>query len=299
MAAGSIAVIFNARAGSASGHAPASVADLFRAAGSQAEIIPLGEGESPTDAARAASARAAIVVAAGGDGTVSSVAAALVRTEAALGVLPLGTLNHFAKDLHIPLDVRDAVNVIAAGRVSRVDVGEVNERIFINNASIGIYPSVVSEREQLRHQGYGKWRATAAAVVRVFSRYRGVTVRIAVDGRERTWRTPFVVAGNNRYEIDGIGLGSRARLDEGKLFVYLAPHTPVRELPLLVVTALLGRAASSHAFEILTADHVTIETRTARAIRLALDGEVAIMTTPLVYRARPRDLRVIVPPMEP
>ena len=258
--------------------------------------MSLREGQSPSDAAREAAHHAGIIVAAGGDGTVSGVAAALAGTETALGVLPLGTLNHFAKDLHIPLDLRQAVEVITARQIRRVDVGEVNGRIFINNSSIGIYPSIVEEREQLRHQGYHKWPATAVATMRVLRRYRGVTVRIAVDGRERTWRTPFVFAANNQYEIDGIGLGGRARLDQGKLFVYLTPRTHARELPVLVVKALLGRACESGAFEIVQASEVKIDTRMARRIRVAFDGEVATMRTPLIYRARPGALRVVVPP---
>ena len=114
-------------------------------------------------AARTASARASIVVAAGGDGTISSVAAAVIDSPAALGVLPLGTLNHFAKDLHIPLDLAGAIAVVAAGHVGHVDVGQVNERVFVNNSSIGIYPSIVEEREALRRRGHRKWPAMALA----------------------------------------------------------------------------------------------------------------------------------------
>ena len=198
----------------------AELADLFRAAGRDAEIIALRDGQNPADAARAASARASIVVAAGGDGTVSSVAAGIFESPAALGVLPLGTLNHFAKDLHIPLDLRKAVAVVAAGHIGHVDVGQVNDRIFVNNSSIGIYPSIVEAREELRRQGHSKWPAMAIATLRVLRRYRGVTVSIDVDGQRRTWRTPFVFVGNNEYAIDGIRLGARARLDEGQLFVY-------------------------------------------------------------------------------
>ena len=124
-----IVVIVNSSAGTAAKRERIEVelADLFRAAGTKTEVVALKRGDDPTPVARDASARASIVVAAGGDGTVSSVAAAVVDSPAALGVLPLGTLNHFAKDLHIPLDLADAIKVVAAGHISHVDVGQVNE----------------------------------------------------------------------------------------------------------------------------------------------------------------------------
>src|SRR6202043_1680424 len=134
----------------------ADIAELFRAAGSQALVIELRRGQDPAEAARAASARTSIVVAAGGDGTVSGVAAGLVGTPATLGVLPVGTLNHFAKDLGIPLSLEKAVATIAAPRVGAIDVGRVNERVFLNNSSIGIYPNIIEAREELRRLGHRK-----------------------------------------------------------------------------------------------------------------------------------------------
>ncbi len=164
-----IVVIVNSSAGTAAKRERIEVelADLFRAAGTTAEVIALERGQDPAAVARDASARASIVVAAGGDGTVSSVAAAVVDSPAALGVLPLGTLNHFAKDLHIPLDLADAIRVVAAGHIGHVDVGQVNDRVFVNNSSIGLYPSIVEEREALRRRGHRKWPAMALATVRV------------------------------------------------------------------------------------------------------------------------------------
>jgi diacylglycerol kinase family enzyme len=255
----------------------------------------LRAGQNPSDAGRDARTRASTVVAAGGDGTVSGVAASVVGSQTALGILPLGSLNHFAKDLHIPLDLRHAVAVVAAGHLAQVDVGQVNDRVFINNSSIGIYPGIVEEREDLRRQGHRKWPAAAIATYRVLRRYRGVTVRIEVDGRQRTWRTPFVFVGTNEYTIDGIRLGSRARLDQGKLFVYVAPRARTRDLPKLLALALLGRATRSGTFEIISATELTIDTRTPRRIRVAADGEVTTMSTPLRYRTCPGALQVIVP----
>jgi diacylglycerol kinase family enzyme len=270
------------------------IAALFRAAGSDARIIELERGQDPAEAARAAGARASIVVAAGGDGTVSRVASGLIGTPAMLGVLPLGTLNHFAKDLRIPLDLEQAVATIASGRVGSIDVGLVNDRVFLNNSSIGIYPSIIEVREELRRLGHRKWAAFALATFRVLRRHRGVLVRIEADGRHSTRRTPFV--GNNEYEVDGIRLGSRARLDGGRLFAYLAPRVRARELPMLLASALLGRIRQSGAFEIVPAAELWIDTPKARRVRIALDGEITTMITPLHYRTCPAALRVLLPP---
>ncbi len=297
MAPSSIAIVLNAAAGSLTARAgvETELRDLFRAVGRDAEIVPVRPGQNPAEAAGEARSHAAIVVAAGGDGTVSSVAGGIIGSPAALGVLPLGTLNHFAKDLHIPLDLREAVAVIAAGHLGTVDVGTVNDRVFINNSSIGVYPDIVQEREALRQRGHRKWPAMAIATMRVIRRYPGMTVSIEVDAQVRNWPTPFVVVGNNEYAIDGLRVGARTRLDAGLLFVYVSPRARTRHLPLLLAKALAGRAGRSGAFEIVAATAATIDTRRARYIPVATDGEVATLRTPLQYRSHPGALRVVLP----
>jgi diacylglycerol kinase family enzyme len=294
----SIAVLLNSDAGTASGRPQIAteLAELFRALGREAEIIVLPHGQDPLEAARSAGARSTIVAAAGGDGTVCGVAAGLVDGPAALAVLPLGTLNHFARDLRIPLDLAKAVAVVAAGHTARIDAGVVNDRVFVNNSSIGIYPSIVDAREALRSQGHRKWPAMAIATFRVLRRYRGVKVTIEIDGRRHTWRTPFVFVGNNEYTIDGSRLGSRERLDEGVLFVYLAPRLRAIDLPLLLAKALAGRARQSGEFEIVRARELWIDKpRIGRPQHVALDGEIRVMKTPLHYRTSAGALRVVVP----
>src|SRR4029079_17329759 len=154
----SVIVLLNAASGGA-GPNEATIQAQFLVAGIEAEVVVLQPGQDPGEAARLVLDRAGIVVAAGGDGTVSGVAGALAGTSRVLGVLPVGTLNHFAKDLAIPLDLEGAVATIAGGRVASVDVGQVHDRVFVNNASIGVYPSIVETREELRRAGHGKWPA--------------------------------------------------------------------------------------------------------------------------------------------
>jgi len=289
-----VTVFWNPAAGSARPGLEAHVAALFRAAGCDADLVPLEKGQDVAAAARAASARAEIVVAAGGDGTVNRVAAGLMGTAAILAVLPIGTLNHFAKDLRIPLDIDAAVATIVARRIGHVDVGQVNDHVFVNNSSIGIYPSIVDVREELRRQGHPKWSAMVLATIRVLGRYRGMRIKVEADGRQLSWRTPFVFVGNNAYDVEGIRLGGRTRLDEGRLYLYVAPRVRSRDLPLLLVKALFGRVRHSGEFEIVSAVELRVGTAGGPTIRVAFDGEVARLTPPLLYRSYPNALRVIV-----
>jgi diacylglycerol kinase family enzyme len=277
---------------------------LFAAAGVEAQIVLLPSGAPAAAAARkAADAGACAIVAGGGDGTVSAVASVVVGTDRALGVLPLGTLNHFAKDAGIPLDLEAAVATIVAGHTKRVDTGEVNGQTFVNNASIGIYPDIVVERERLRQLGHRKWIALAIASARILRRYRRLVVRLAAprqgsgqagDTTDRA-RTAFVFVGNNEYQVDGLSLGARDRLDGGQLFAYFAPRVHTRELPKLLALALAGRAREQNALESIAATELHVGTPGRRRLRVGVDGEVMLMRVPLHFFARPASLRVLVP----
>jgi diacylglycerol kinase family enzyme len=218
-----------------------------------------------------------------------------VGTGIALGVLPLGTLNHFARDLHIPGDAAGAVQNIAAGNVAAIDAGEVNGRYFLNNASLGIYPAIVRGRErQQRHLGAGKWLAFLRATLAVLRRNPFVDVRLTVDGEELRRSTPFVFVGNNDYCMEGWCMGERKCLTAGKLNVYIARHTGRLGLLKLALRALVGRLHEAADLEVFSAAQVLVETH-RRRIRVATDGEVTGMDSPLRFRIRPGALRVIVP----
>jgi diacylglycerol kinase family enzyme len=245
---------------------------------------------------RALSNGARAVVAGGGDGTVSSVAGALAGTGRPLGVLPLGTLNHFAKDLRIPLGLEEAARNVCEGREASVDVGEVNGQVFVNNSSLGLYPRIVRRREKLQErEGSGKWSAFVRAGLAVLRRYPFLYVRLSADGREIVRRTPFVFVGNNEYEVEGTRIGARSRLDGGRLSLYVAHRTGRLGLLRLALSALLGRLRQAHDFDALCAQEIWVETRRPKRIPVATDGEVTVMTTPLHYRVRPGALKVIVP----
>jgi len=268
----------------------------FRARGLEPEIALAASGEEmAARAKRAVAEGATLVVAGGGDGTVNAVAAALVGSGAALGVLPLGTLNHFARDAGIPSALDDAIATLAHGVRARVDVGEVNGRIFLNNSSLGIYPDIVRDREkQQRRLGRGKWPAFAWAALTALRRYPFLSVRLSLNGEQHARRTPFVFIGNNAYGMQGWNIGERARLDGGSLSLYVAQRPGRLALLRLAFHALFGQIAGQRDFDVLSAGEMEIETRHKR-LRVALDGEVTVMATPLRYRIRAGALTVLRP----
>ncbi len=291
------AVIINASSGTnEKGRAVELLSEIFASSGIDARIDLAESGEEIIDLTkRAVKEERTPIVAGGGDGTINAVASELAGTERVLGVLPLGTLNHFAKDLNIPLDLESAARVCVAGHAAQVDVGEVNGRIFLNNSSLGLYPAIVRHREQQQQRlGRGKWPAFFWALLTVLRRYPFLSVRLSVDDREMSRRTPFVFIGNNEYEMENFNLGARSCIDKGQLSLYVAHRTGRLGLLRLALGALFGGLRKQQDFDAVCTKEIWIETRHSR-LRVATDGEVTMMDTPLHYRVRPGALRVLVP----
>jgi diacylglycerol kinase family enzyme len=268
----------------------------FASQGVDTEVVRVRNGEEIVRAAQQAlRSGARCIVAAGGDGTVSAVASQLADAPVALGVLPLGTLNHFAKDAGIPLDIDDAIATIAHGREAHVDMGEVNGRLFINNSSLGLYPDIVLDRErQRRRLGRGKWMALLAASLHAARRYPVLRLSLHVDGQALRRKSAFVFIGNNEYSMTGFEIGERSRLDAGVLSLYVTQRTGRFGLLRLALRALSHRLEQARDFDSIRATRLTVETKD-RFLQVATDGEVAPMRTPLRYRIRRGALRVIVP----
>jgi diacylglycerol kinase family enzyme len=235
------------------------------------------------------------VIVGGGDGSVRTVAGVLAGTGVPIGVLPLGTLNHFAKDLGIPLKVEDAAATVAAGHIQLVDIAEVNGKIFINNSSIGIYPYMVIDRERRRAtRKLAKWMAMIPAFFRVLHHFPRPRLRISAKGFERPYRTPCLFAGNNEYGMELFTFGRRHRLDAGELWFYVVkPRSPF-EFFLMVCRMCFGRLDQERDLDTFHVSEAGVSAETSRLF-VALDGEIRLMHTPLHYRSRPQALRVIVP----
>ena len=260
-----------------------------------ARVIVTKRGEDiAVLAARAATDNCRAVVAGGGDGTVNAVAGKLAGTALVLGVLPMGTLNHFARDIGIPRDLEAAVRNVFSGHVIEVDVGEVNGRIFVNNSGLGFYPHFVRQREEFERHGYVKRIAFMLALRSIVRRYFRLRLKVRMDQTEALEHvTPFLFVGNNRYQTSGPKIGTRSRLDLGRLWVCTAPQRGRRKLLRTELRTLVGDATDKelNAFE---TEELWVETDTTR-VNVSTDGEVSLVDSPLRYRNHPRALRVIVP----
>jgi diacylglycerol kinase family enzyme len=271
--------------------------ELVRARQLDAVVEPVSGASLTASARRALESGCSVLVAAGGDGTVSTVASVAVDRGAVLGVLPLGTLNHFARDAGVPSDLEAAIGALACGRLATVDVGEVNGRIFLNNSSIGVYPRLLWEREQRQRRGHRKWTAFALAGLDVWRHYPRVTVSVEGRGYRRNVQTPFVFVGNNEYAIDGGRIDARASLDAGRLQLCVAPDADRRRMARIVLAAIAGRLGNVDGFEAVTASEVTIAAPSPR-LGVSLDGELTFLESPLHYRIRSGALQMIVPKEE-
>jgi len=279
-------------------HLRAACAHIARISGEfglETQVVVTKRGDDISSlAARALSERRHPIVAGGGDGTANGVAGKLAGTDTALGVLPMGTLNHFAKDVGIPLNLEAAVRNLFTGQITNVDVGEVNGRVFVNNSGVGFYPHFVRQREEQEHRGHIKRVAFMLALRSVVRRYFRLRMKVHMDQAEALEHvTPFLFVGNNRYQTSGLQIGTRPKLDSGRLWVCTAPSSGRRNIVLVALRTLVGRETDQelNAFE---AEELWVEPGTVRA-NVSTDGEVNIMDTPLHYRIRPLALGVVVP----
>lgn len=236
-----------------------------------------------------------MVVAGGGDGTISAVASGVAGTDACLGVLPVGTLNHFARDLSIPLDLSRAAEVVATGLTTEVDVAEVNGKIFLNNSIIGLYPIYRFLKAETERRVGNKRLALLIASASILRRYPLLKVRLSVDGKQLERKTAYILVGNNRHGMEGYHLGLRDSLTEGKLWIYILKNRGRLGILRMLVKLLAGQFRGEEDFEIFPAEDVWVDANRGKKIGVALDGEVTVMETPLHYRTRPRALKVRVP----
>lgn len=285
-----IAIVVNPRSGSVQGDADLGAA--LRTAGVAADVHRL-----PTDGTeswlRELAGRYDVIAAMGGDGTVSTVAAAALVENKTFAVIPAGTLNHFARDTGLPLEMAAAIALLATPHTVLVDVGVVNGHMFLNNASIGAYPRMVRERTRARERGWPRPLASAGAILNTWLHLRQVKVRLEIGHLRLVRRSPLLVVGNGEYEMDGLDVGKRKAVSDGMLSLYVAPRLSRLAALVLPLRILLRRIEQDPSFESWRGS--TIEMTLRRPVNIALDGEVITLPSPLRFSVRPRALRVIVP----
>ncbi|HKY90755.1 MAG TPA: diacylglycerol kinase family protein [Nevskiaceae bacterium] len=299
---GPLYVVLNAGAGSEDAdEREATLARVFGAAGRRHHCFAIGPSERVADVAehavRAAQARGGVVVAAGGDGTISAVAHAVLGSGCPFGVLPQGTFNYFAREHGIPQDTQGAAEALLHASVEPVQAGLVNDRTFLVNASLGLYPKLLEDRETWKAQ-LGRNRAVAMlAALRTLLRERR-QLQLTIESRHgaRTLRTPTLFVGNNRLQLDRVGLSEADALERGRLAaIVLRPISNVAMFGLALRGALgqLGDADHVSSFDFR---RIAVHVRGLSRVKVAMDGEVEWMTTPLTFAVAPEPLWLLMPP---
>jgi len=239
-----------------------------------------------------------IVVAAGGDGTLNAVAQATLGSGCRFGVIPQGTFNYFGRTQGISSDAAEAARALLTARVVPVQVGLVNDRVFLVNASLGLYPQSLEDREQQK-QRHGRSRIVAiwAALITIFSGYRPLRIKVEFEGRMLDVRTLTLFVGNNRLQLERVGLAESVKVEEGKLAAIML--RPVNSFMLLwfVVRGAMGKLGQTRGVQHFAFSKLTVAPASGRTRRLkvATDGETTWMNAPVEFKVAPEPLLLLTP----
>jgi len=292
------AVLINRHGGAASRDPEigAKVSAALKAAGVAAKVELIDGGQCEVRAKAIAERGDELLIVGGGDGTVAAAASAVAGTETRLAVLPLGTLNHFARDLGIPTELEEVAKLIASGSERRVDVGEMNGRVFINNSAIGLYPLMVVDRDvQQKRLGRSKRLAMIVASIRTLARFNHRRLTLTINEEEKARiDTPLLFVGNNDYRLDIGAAGQRESLDDGQLCVLVMRKKTRRGMIAASIRALFNRARPDDMVQLDGVERLRVASHRS-FLAVSLDGEVIREAPPLDYRIRKRALRVIAP----
>ena len=288
-AAPAVAVVVNGSGGRAAREGAALEQQLAAAFAAQGHDDPpqVVEGKQLAGTIAAHSAADTIAIG-GGDGTQGSAAALLMASGQVQAVLPLGTLNHLSVDLGIPADLAEAARIAVHGRIKAIDLAQVNDQVFVNNASVGLYTKLVRARDA---QALPKWLATFPAAWTVLRGFKVRRLVIEIDGVQQTVKTPLLFIGNNPYNITGARRGRRDALDTGQLALYAVAQQSPLALIGFALRALTGRADPARDFTHLS-ECTAFTILGSGPIDVAHDGEVSAMTLPLRFAILPRALKV-------
>ena len=264
----------------------------FAAAGVAIDL-QLVEGDALAAAVKAVAGQPLVVVG-GGDGTLGRLAGILAEKGSTLGILPLGTRNHLARELGVPLDLPGAAALIAAGTERAIDLARVNGEPFINNASIGLYTQLVREREQ---RDQPKWIAAIPASLAALSRVKHHRLHLSVPGPTKDGNivTPMLFVGNNHYVLEAGQIGKRDALDGGVLSIYAVAARRRLALIGFAIRTLFGRARRDSDFAAIGDTPAFEVSGRSHHIDIALDGEVMTLKMPLRFECQPRALKVVAP----
>lgn len=303
-ATGPLFVVFNlgSGAGNAEG-ARLAIEQACATAGRELHLLHIDDPRRLATVARDAVQRAqaahGVVVAAGGDGTLSAVAQAVLGSGCAFGVLPQGTFNYFGRTHGIPQDTAQAMQLLLHTPVQPVQVGLVNDRVFLVNASVGLYPRLLEEREGWKSR-FGRSRLVAfgAGMATLLRGYRSLRLQIEVQGQTRRVRTPTLFVGNNALQLEQLGFPHAQEVEQGMLAAILLRPVSRPTMMWLMLRGAFGRLGDAD--QVLSIACTRLKAglgwpQTARSIKVATDGEVMRLPLPLLFRVAPEALWLIRP----
>ena len=297
-------IICNAGSGSSDAReARQQIEDVLAAGRRRHDFIIIDDPKRLPDIARQA-AEAAVrdngaVVVAGGDGTINTVAQAVLPTGRPFGIVPQGTFNYSPRAHGIPLDTTAAAQALLTARLKPVQVGLVNERVFLVNASLGLYPELLQDREEFKRE-HGRKRSIAmlAGLRTLLREHRSLVVEVEHDSGREVIQTPSIFIGNNPLQLEQVGLAQAEDVQRRKLAAVIV--RPVGRLKLigLAVRGMLGQLGEAEsvrdfAFRSMTVRPLSGSAR--RGMKVAVDGEVFWSQPPLKFSVAPQPLLLMVP----
>ncbi|KQT07630.1 diacylglycerol/lipid kinase family protein [Ramlibacter sp. Leaf400] len=280
----------------------AVIARVFGEAGRRFRFVEL---EGPWDLAKASEAACSlahpdggIVVAVGGDGTLNTVAQAAWKRGCVLGVLPQGTFNLFGREWGIAQDLETAARVLLDAQPQPVQVGQINDRIFLVNASLGLYPQLLQDREAFKKQlGRHRWVAALAGLTTILQWRSQLALEIEMDGQRTLLKTPTLFVGNNRLQLERVGMEPHvaSRVGEGCLAALIVKPISTWTMVWLMLRGAFGRLGDADEVRSFAFRTVTVRALRRRRMKVAADGEVGVMTPPLMFKVADRPLLLMVP----
>lgn len=294
-------IVLNVSSGRRAAEATAAtVQGILTQAGRQHTILRvLTPQQLPTMAQRAvdlAQQSEGIVVAAGGDGTINAVVQVALPSGRPLGVLPQGTFNYFSRTHGIPFDTVEATNALLDATVRPVQVGLINDRVFLVNASLGLYPRLLEEREVYKKQfGRSRFVALWAAMVTLLRAHRPLALSLEHAGATQVIRTSTVVVGNNPLQLAQLGIPEAPLVQQGHLAAIVVRPSGALAMCGLLLRSALGHLGAADNVETFACDRLTVRPHGRRRIKVAIDGEVAWLNTPLLFQIASPPLALLVP----
>ncbi len=304
---GPLFVVMNAGSGHHNaGDEQQVIADVFKQAGREFEFLPIEDpariGAVARRAVALAKARGGVVVAAGGDGTINAVASVVLGSGCPFGVIPQGTFNYFGRAHAIPQEAGAAAAALLGASIAPVQVGQLNDRFFLVNASVGLYPKLLENREAWKQQ-FGRSRLVAfvSGIATLFQARRQLQLHIEAAGKRAdlpvTLRTPTLFVGNNHLQLARVGIEEKDAdaVEQGQLAGIVVRPIGTPALFGLLLRGLLGRLGDAENIDSFSFRRLTVTPRGLRRIKVATDGEIAWMQTPLVFQVAPEPLLLLVP----